>query len=384
MRAALVALQAGLALILVASSMTMGRTFLQLLDSDLGFRTAHVVTLNVSLQGTKHRGGQAEWQYYSAALDRLRAVPGVEAAGAVSYLPLASNIYMASAFKLDSGQTVQPIVMNATMPGYFRAMGTTFLAGGDFGSTQAQQSAHGVIVNEAFARSAGLGTAILGRSVTAPWTKTPYLIVGVVSTTRFAGPGSPGSPQIYWPVQEEPPAALTLVARVPGQAEAYLAKCRDAVRSLDREVPLYDVMTLDQRLEAVLARPKFYTTATLFLAALAVLLAAVGVYGIAAYSVAQRTHEMGVRMALGASYERIRTMLLRENLVPVGLGLAPGIAGAIASGRFLEHLLENARPPELMTYIAAASLLLFIGFAASWRASARVLAIDPATAIRAT
>jgi putative ABC transport system permease protein len=163
-----------------------------------------------------------------------------------------------------------------------------------------------------------------------------------------------------------------------------LAKCRDAVRSLDREVPLYDVMTLDQRLAAVLARPKFYTTATLFLAALAVLLAAVGVYGIAAYSVAQRTHEMGVRMALGASYERIRTMLLRENLVPVGLGLAPGIAGAIASGRFLEHLLENARPPEPLTCIAAASLLLFIGFAASWRASARVLAIDPATAIRAT
>jgi predicted permease len=382
-RAALVALQAGLTLILVASAMTMGRTFLQLLDSDLGFGTAHVVTLNVSLQGTKHRGGQAEWQYYSAALDRLRAVPGVEAAGAVSYLPLANNIYMANAFKLDSGQTIQQVVTNATMPGYFRAMGTTFLAGGDFGSTQPRQSAPGVIVNEAFARSAGLGTAILGRSVTAPWAKMSYPIVGVVSTVRFAGPVYPGSAQIYWPVQEEPPAALTLVARVPGQAEAYLARCRDAVRALDREVPLYDVMTLDERLAAVLARPKFYTTATLFLAALAVLLAAVGTYGVASYSVAQRTHEVGVRMALGASYERVRTMMLRENLVPICYGLAPGIAGAIASGRFLEHLLENARPPEPLTCIAAAVLLLFISFLASWRASARVLAIEPATAIRA-
>jgi predicted permease len=373
MRAALVGLQAGLTLILVASSMTMGRTFLRLLDSDLGFQTAHVVTLNVSLQGTKYRGGQAEWRYYSAAVDRLRAVPGVEAASAVSYLPLANNLYMANAFKLDSGQTVQPVVTNATMPGY----------GVDFGSTQGLQSAPGVIVNEAFARSAGLGTEILGRRVTAPWSKTAYPIVGVVSTVRFAGPGQPGSAQAYWPVREEPPAALTLVARVPGRADAYLARCRDAVQSLDREVPLYDVMTLDQRLAAVLARPRFYTTATLFLAALAVLLAAVGTYGMASYSVAQRTHEMGVRMALGASYERIRTMMLRENLAPISYGLAPGIAGAIASGRTLEHLLEDARSPELLTCLAAAGLLLFIGLLASWHASARVLSIEPASAVRA-
>jgi putative ABC transport system permease protein len=155
------------------------------------------------------------------------------------------------------------------------------------------------------------------------------------------------------------------------------------VQTLDRDVPLYDVMTLDERLATVLARPKFYTTATLFLAALAVLLAAVGAYGMASYSVAQRTHEIGVRMALGASYERIRTMLLRENLAPIGYGLAPGIAGAVASGRALEHLLENARAPEPLTWLVAAGLLLLIGFLASWRASARVLAIEPATAVRA-
>ena len=204
-----------------------------------------------------------------------------------------------------------------------------------------------------------------------------------MSTARFGGPADPGSAQIYWPVQEEPPSALTLVARVPGQAEAYLARCRDAVRSLDREVPLYDVMTLDQRLAAVLARPRFYTTATSFLAALAVLLAAAGAYGTASYSVAQRTHEIGVRMALGASYERVRTLLLRQNLVPIAYGLAAGIAGAIASGRFPEHLIEHARPAGPWTCIGAAGLLLFVGFLASWSASARVLAIEPAAAVRA-
>jgi ABC-type antimicrobial peptide transport system permease subunit len=142
------------------------------------------------------------------------------------------------------------------------------------------------------------------------------------------------------------------------------------------------VLTLDQRLSSQLVRPRFFTTATLFLAALALLLAAVGIYGMAANSVAQRTQEMGIRMALGASYRRIRIMLLRETALPIAWGLAFGIAGAIASGRFLEHLLENAQPAQPEIFLAAAGLLLFIGLSACWAASARVLAIEPALAVR--
>jgi len=370
-RATLVGLQAALTIILIASSITLGRTFLQLLHADLGFQTAHVVTLNVSLQGTPRHGAQAEWQYYSAALDRLRAIPGVESAGAVSYLPLASNIYMAFGFQMDSGRTVKPVVTNGIIPGYFEAMRTPFLAGGDVARPGS------IVVNEAFAQSAGLGTTILGRNVIASWTKTPYSVVGVVSTARY-----PGGPQIYFPVEEEPPPALTLVARVPGQAATYLAKCRDTVRSVDPQVPVYDVMTLDQRLDTMLARPRFYTTATLFLAGLALLLAAVGIYGMAANSIAQRTQEMGVRLALGASYHRVRAMLLRESTLPVLAGLAIGIGGAAASGQFLAHLIENAQPPDLWVFLAAAAVLLLIGWSASWTASARVLSIEPAVAVR--
>jgi putative ABC transport system permease protein len=369
-RTVLVALQAGLTFILVASSITMGRAFLQLLHSDLGFQTAHVVTLNVSTVGTKYRGAQAEWRYYSAALDRLRSVPGVEAAGAVSYLPLANNAYMAFAFQLDSGQTVKPVIVNAIMPGYFQAMGTPFLAGHDLEHA-------GIIVNKAFAESAGLGTAIMGRKVKAPWGSNSYQVAGVVETARY-----PGTPQIYFPVDEEPPAALTLVARVSGQAEGYLARCRDAVRSVDTEVPVYDVLTLDQRLSMLLARPRFYTTATLFLALLASLLAAIGIYGMAANSVAQRTREMGVRMALGASYRRVRAMLLRENALPVACGLTMGIAGATVSDPFLEQLLEGVQPAQPEALLAAAGALLVIGLLAAWIASARVLAIEPAIAVR--
>jgi len=152
---------------------------------------------------------------------------------------------------------------------------------------------------------------------------------------------------------------------------------------VDREVPIYDVKTLNQRLADTLSRPKFYTTATLFLAVLAVLLAAVGIYGTAAYSVAQRRHEMGIRMAVGASYQRIRSMMLRESLAPIVCGMAAGIAGSIASGRYLGHLLENAARTQLWTCTAAAGFLLLTGLVAAWSATARGRAIDPADAVRA-
>jgi len=144
-----------------------------------------------------------------------------------------------------------------------------------------------------------------------------------------------------------------------------------------------DVRTLDQRLSGVLARPKFYTTATVFLASLAMLLAAVGAYGAAAYSVAQRKHEMGLRMALGASYPRIRTMVVRESLAPIGYGMAAGVVGAIASGRYLEYLVVKAQPVDFWTCATGAGLLLLGGFAVAWSATTRVLTIAPADALRA-
>jgi predicted permease len=382
-RTGLLALQAALALCLVTSSLAMGHTLLRLLKVDLGFRPASVVTLNVSVQGTSH-AGSGEWRYYSEALDRLRAVPGVTEAGAVSYLPLSADLYMADAFKLDSGQKVEHIVMNAITHGYFRAIGTSFLAGHDFAQNAGGHPEPSVIVNEAFANGTGLGTRIIGRKVIAPWSgNTRYVVDGVVSTARIGGPAYPGGPQIYWHIEEEPPPALTLVASVRGEPEAYLARCQNAVRAVDPRVPIYDVKTLDQRLADALSRPRFYTTATVFLAMLAVLLAAVGSYGTAAYSIARRRHEMGIRLAIGASYQRIRRMMLQESLLPVVSGAAVGIVLSLGSGRYLEHLFENAERPAFWTCIGGAGILLLIGVVAVWTATSRVLSIDPAEALRA-
>jgi putative ABC transport system permease protein len=376
-RFGLLVMQAALALCLITSSLVMGRTFLKLIHANLGFRPGNVVTLNVSLQGSRYRAGSGEWSYYGEALGRLRSVPGVTSAGAVSYLPLATNMYMVFPFKLDTGQTLKQVVVNSATQGYFQAMGTGLLAGRDFASEP------GVIVNAAFAESTKLGAAIVGRRLIAPWAKTPYRIVGEVATVRNAGPVGGGIAQIYFPLQGEPPPALTLVARVNGPAEEYLARCRDAVKMADASVPIYDVKTLDQRLSDALARPRFYTTATLFLAMLSVLLAAAGIFGTAAQSIAQRRQEMGIRMAIGATHGSIRNRMVRETLLPVLCGAMLGIGLSVLSGRFLERLLENAPAADGWTSAQAAGLLLVAALAAAWSATGRVLKIDPIEVIRA-
>ncbi len=382
-RSLLVALQATLTLALLAGSVVMGRTFLRTIHADLGFQPSHVITLNVSVQGTKYRSGASEWQFYTQALDRIRAVRGVVSAGAVSHLPLSNDVLMASAFQLDNGRTVGPVVMNAATPGYFQAIGTPILAGRDLDFGEAKRPEIGVVVNEAFAMRTGLGMAVLGHRLKSPWSDKPYVIAGIAGTARLGGPDDPGGPQVYWPVEEEPPPALTFVARVGKGSESLLPACRDAVRSIDREVPVYDVKTLEERLSGIVARPKFYTVATLFLATVAVLLAVVGVYGTASYSVARRTREMGIRIALGAPHHRIRNMMLRENLAPVAAGMIAGVAVAMAAGQYLEHLLVHAEPLGVVACSIAAGLLSMAGFVACWSATSRVLAIDPAEAVRA-
>jgi predicted permease len=383
MRSTLIAVQTAITLMLLAASLTMGRTFLHLLDADLGFRPANVVTATVSVQGSRHKSGSAQWRYYSELLSRLRAIPGVEAASAVGYLPLANNVYMAGAIKLDSGQSVERVVLNGAMPGYFHASGTTLLAGRDFTMTEGQGSEPAVIVNQAFAQQAGVMGNLVGRKLIAPWTKQPYVIAGVVATARLAGPAHAGTPQVYWPVQEEPSATLTFVARVNGDVEPYLTICRDALQSVDRHVPVYDVRTLDQRLDEVLARPRFFVTATIFLACVAVIIAVAGIYGSLSFSLAQRRHEMGVRMALGASSLGVRSLIVRQSLVPIVAGIAAGLYCSWLSGHYMKHLIDGVEGQGIEYGVLAAILLILTAIVAAWRATASLLSLDPLEALRA-
>jgi ABC-type antimicrobial peptide transport system permease subunit len=205
----------------------------------------------------------------------------------------------------------------------------------------------------------------------------------VVQSALAAGPGQQPNAEMYLPIAQSTPGFVTFVARVHGSVEPYLAICRGAVQQVDRQVPVYDVKTLGQRLSDTLARPRFYTTAVLFFGGFALLLAVVGIYGAASYSIAQRTHEIGVRIAVGASPGGLRSMLLWQNMLPMACGAAAGIAGAAVLGRYLQHLIAGGEATGAWTCAAAALALAVTAALAVWTATRRIVKLDPTAALRA-
>jgi putative ABC transport system permease protein len=383
MRSILLAIQATCTLVLLAGSLLMGRTFLRLVGTDLGFRTNGVFTLSVSLSGSRYQANDTEADYYRQALERLRAVPGVESAGAVPFLPLVDQPYMGQELSLDAAHKVPVTATMAATPDYFRTIGTEILDGREFTVADRANSERVVIVNEEFVRGLGAGSRVVGQRLR-NWTgKQQYTVVGVTRNQRMRGPAGKETPQAYFPIEQFSLDFITFVARVRGNAQEYLAVCRDAVRLVDPQVAVYDVKTLDQRLADNLARPRFYTTVILFFGGFALLLAVIGLYGVASYAVWQRTHEIGVRMAIGAAPLNLRLMLLRESMLPLWLGLAAGVAGSYALGSFLQNLVATAPPIDPFTCAAASLVLSAAAATAVWIATRRVVRINPTNALRA-
>jgi predicted permease len=383
LRGTLLTVQAALTVTLLAGSITMGRSFLKMLNTDLGFHPEGAVTVTASLTGsTRYKSSSEQWEYYNEIADRIRKIDGVQSAGGVRFLPLARVMYSAYSVTLDTGRQVGPVISNGAMTGYFEAAGIKLLAGRDFSLVDGTAGHKTVIVNDAFARQAGMGSEIIGRTLISPW-KDEYVVQGIVETVRTTGPDMPPVSQIYWPVREEAPGAITFVAKVSGRPEDSVAKIRDVVRAYDPGVPVYDAKTYEARLDEVLAQPKFYTTAVLFFAGLAILLAIAGIYGTASFAVVQRRHELGVRMALGASRTKLRVMVIRICVIPAAIGISIGIVASVQSGQYLQHLMASAQALGWRDYSLASVALFFAAAGAAWVATERILRIDPVNALRA-
>jgi putative ABC transport system permease protein len=379
-RGILIAMQIALALILLTGSFAMARGFLDLLNTNLGYGAKHVVTMNLSLAGT--REDSRRLAFYHEVLDRLRAIPGVQSAAGANFLPLVAQAFQASAFHIKSGNQIPMAVTASVTPDYFASMGTKVLFGREFNSFDRQNSDPVVIVNADFARAAGGASSVIGRKVISDWTKKEFTIVGVVEIMRYRGPADRGTAQLFSAAEQNPPGFLTIVARVRGDAQSYVPICRDAVQALDRQVPVFGAKTLDDRLAEVLARPRFYTVAILFFGTFALLLAVTAIYGVASYSIAERTHEIGVRMAVGACTRNVRTLIIEQTLLPAGIGALFGVAGAAAVGRLLEHLISTVPGVDLASIAVGGAVLAITAGLAAWIASQRILQMNPVDALR--
>jgi len=382
LRGVLIAMQVSLTLVLLAGSVTMGRSFLHLLGTDIGFRTDHLVTVSVSFAGTRERTEHRLNQYARDVLDRLRHVPGVESAAAIDFLPLDTRAFAGGPLLTESGSQTSMVVFGKVTADYFRTMQTQVVYGREFVPSDSRDLDEVAIVTEGVARQIAEGSAVIGRKVHLRHSKEQHMIVGVVRPVRYQGPEGQGTEQIFFPSDSDFPPFATFIARVRSNAEDALAPCRDAVQSVDREIPVYGAKTYLQRLDETLAVPRFRTTIFLFFGGFSLLLAIAGIYGVCSYSIVQRRREIGIRIAIGASAQGVRAMILRQAFWPIGTGLLIGFGGAAWQGRILEHLLPSAPPVDMAASAAAGLALVLIAIAAIWRATGRVLELNPVDVLK--
>jgi predicted permease len=379
-RDALVAVQVTLTIILLVSSVSLGRAFLNLMHADRGFQVSGLVTMNVSLDGTTHQIGDRQLQYFQEVLTRVRQLPGVRNASATEFLPLDASIFLGAPYTMDGRPTKENTMIVPVLPHYFQTMGGSILYGREFNDTEVHADALVAVVNEQFAREFGRPADAIGHEL-GLGDHPPRKIIGVVKGMDYMADANPT--QIFFPAHSPGGFFPTIVVRVNGRAEDHLATVRGAVQSIDPQVAVFSVKTMEQRLDDALVRPKFYSTAVLFFAAFALLLAFIGIYGVVSYAVTQRTHELGIRMALGTTSGRLRSVLLWQNLAIVAAGAAPGVAGALVSGRFLESLIAGARSVSVST---CATSVLFVAAVAAigvWAATRRIARLDVMEVLRA-
>lgn len=379
-RGGLVAVQVMLTIMLLAASISVGRAFLDLIRLDRGFDFAGVVTVSVSLDGTSIKD-DARLAYFEEALARVRRLPGVRSASATEFLPLNSPGALGAPFSFDGRPASGYLQIVPVFSDYFETMGGRILYGREFNDAEIRADAPVAIVDERFAAQFGSPADAVGHSISEG--RAPALkIIGVARAMAYQAEASAGQNQVFVPAHSPGNFYSTFIARSdhPG---VRLAMVRDAVRSVDPHVPVFGVKTMQQRLDEALARPQFYRTAIACFAAFALLLAAIGTYGTVSVTVARRTHEIGVRMALGTTPARLRLDLLGQNLLTIAAGAIPGVVGALLTGRLLPSLIAGAQPSGAITCTASAAFLASVAAAGIWIATSPIAKLDVMEILRA-
>ena len=376
-REALVAGQVTLTIVLLAASISVGRALIHLMQLDRGFVTSSLVTVNVSLEGTTHQNPGSRLAYFEEALARVRRLPGVRSASATEFLPLYASAFIGGPFQMDGRPARENTKMIPVLSDYFQTMGGHVLWGRDLTDAEIRTNARLAVVNERLASEFGAPANAVGHEITNG--NARWKIVGVVRGQDFTTDGKMtggNENQVFIPSRNPGGFFSTFVARVDGRPKDHLAAVRDAVQSVDPQVPVFGVKTMDERLADAFARPRFYRTAVACFAAFAIVLAVIGIYGIVSYAVARRTEEMGVRLALGTTPAHLRAQFLRQGLLPIAAGAIPGIAGAVLSGRVLESLVVGAKAVDPSAYVVAVLFIGSIAAMAIWIATRPIARLD--------
>jgi putative ABC transport system permease protein len=389
LRGTLVIAEVALALMLLTSAGLLVKSFARLREIDTGFNTRNVLTMVVSLPYAKYSTEPQIVAFFREAMERIRALPGVRAAGMVNFLPLYGGLGSSTDFAVE-GRPVPPpgqapsTNVRVADAGYFRAMSIPLLRGRNFTDSETSEARHVILISESMARQHFRGENPLGKRISVHMFEKPVLteIIGIVGDVRYDSLTDKAEPTVYFPLPELVYPFMTLVLRTDGEPADLAPAVRHVVRAIDPNQPISDVRTMDQVMADTVGRARFNTLLLGVFAGLAMLLAAVGIFGVTQYSVTLRTREIGLRMALGAQKGQVLRLILKQGLLLTLSGIGIGVAGALALTRLLSSLLYGVSATDPLTFAALALLLTGVSWIACYIPARRAASVDPLIALR--
>jgi putative ABC transport system permease protein len=391
-RNVLVMAEVALALILLICASLLIQSFARLGQVDTGMRTQRLFTARIGLPEIAYPKPENIVSFFDQLMPRIRAIPGVESATAVWPLPLSGSVNVSS-FDIEerpAPEGQQPDAVHRIVgTDYFKTMGIPILQGRGFEPTDQLKSLPVVIVTEEFVHKFFPGQNVIGKHIKSSWSignekALMRTIIGVVGNIKHRSLRSEFTPEIYLSASQIPMDSMSIVARTSvSNPAAITSAVRKELAEVDRNIPLVRVRVFDEYLARALARPRFNAMLLSIFAGTALILTAIGIYGVMGYSVSQRTNEIGIRIALGAGKNSIFRLVVGQAMTIVAISLGAGLIGAFAATRLLNSLLFGIGASDPLTFIGIMLLVTIVAFLAAWLPARRATRVDPIIALRA-
>jgi putative ABC transport system permease protein len=391
-RGALVVTELALAVMLLVGAGLLMRSFIKLQAVDPGFKVDPALTFDLTLPDARYKEMEQQIAFYDQLLPRLRGLPGVQAASAVMGLPLAGLDFIIS-FEVAGRPPVPPaqqpsMQVRVATPEYFSTLGIPLKRGRMFTEDDRLQSPKVVLITEAAAKQYFPNEDPIGRTIKLGWGRGPGKpraggeVVGIVGDIKAEGLDEPNPPQIYMPLRQWPVSFMTVVLKTSVPPTSLTEAARAQVAAIDPNLPLSNIGTLDAIVAKSISQQRFYMTLLSVFAAVALVLAAIGIFGVLSYAVSQRTREIGIRMALGAQERTVIGLVVRQAMALVAAGVVAGTLLALYLSQTMTKMLFSVRPTDPTTFVSVAAVLAGVALLASYLPARRATRVDPIVALR--
>lgn len=385
-RSILVAVEVALSLVLLIGAGLMIKSFLRLQQMNLGFNPENVLAVNLSLSRSRYPEDRQQAAFFQEALDGLQSMTGVKAAGATTGLPLTLSV-SGSDFRIEGRPEPEAgkemiIHTRSISPGYLQALDIPLLKGRDFSDRDKSDAPHAAIINNELARIYFPNEDPLGKRITFDDGESWISIVGIIGDVKQLGLDSGAKPEVYFPYLQSPSPSMSIVVRATSDPLSLAASVKRLIQTIDKDLPIDDVKTMQQLLVESNSGRRFNMLLLTVFALVALVLAIVGIYGVMSYTVTQRTHEIGIRVAIGAQSRDVFRMVIGQGMRLAIIGVAFGLVGAFGLTRLMTSMLFGVEPTDTATFVTIAVLLTVVALVACYIPGRRATKVNPLVALR--